>query len=355
MCTDVPFLDRALAKYHRVLCDTCAKVTVFLKTHKRPHYLKETLMSVLSQSYRDFVVFVLDNCSHDETSKVCESFEDERLIYLERESTPEEPNYLFAFRIVSTDYLMVLHDDDLLAPNYLEQMILAMEQSKSLAALSCLAFTIDSEGKLVPGDYSDPEQDSFVFYDGDAYLVDAYFRYQKPAHCFPSALYRKSFFSKIDFAWNTNVGPAADQYVWFQVGRLGGITGVLLRHLYFYRLHDKQDSHMRAASMDFLLWNALLSEDYYRPLVLNNVSYCQRRIESSFFACLRAVINKTAGRRVFKDNYKLIAPEIARDPHNRPICRKYRAYGSRFIPLWLFGVRARLMKQLKRVFRFCGA
>ncbi|MGA9982456.1 MAG: glycosyltransferase family 2 protein, partial [Acidobacteriaceae bacterium] len=51
------------------------KVSVVLTTYKRAHLLRETIDSILAQSFRDFELVISDDCSPDETEKVCREYE----------------------------------------------------------------------------------------------------------------------------------------------------------------------------------------------------------------------------------------------------------------------------------------
>jgi glycosyltransferase involved in cell wall biosynthesis len=54
------------------------KVTVCICTYNRAEMLRESIQSVLNQSYRDMKIVVLDNCSTDNTKELVLSFNDER-------------------------------------------------------------------------------------------------------------------------------------------------------------------------------------------------------------------------------------------------------------------------------------
>lgn len=57
------------------------KVSVIVPTFNRAALLKETIASILVQSFPDFELIVVDNESTDETESVVHSFRDERIRY----------------------------------------------------------------------------------------------------------------------------------------------------------------------------------------------------------------------------------------------------------------------------------
>ena len=55
---------------------TAPKLTVGIPTFNRARWLRETIDSVLAQTYTDFRVIVSDNASDDDTPDVVRSFDD---------------------------------------------------------------------------------------------------------------------------------------------------------------------------------------------------------------------------------------------------------------------------------------
>src|SRR5262245_13776741 len=50
------------------------------------HLLPECVHSILRQSYRDFEVLIMDDCSPDDTATVAKSFRDERVRHIRNEA-----------------------------------------------------------------------------------------------------------------------------------------------------------------------------------------------------------------------------------------------------------------------------
>src|SRR4051794_8575958 len=61
------------------------KVTVGIPTFNRSGLLKESIASVLAQTYPSFRLIVSDNASEDDTSEVVRSFGDDRIDYIRSE------------------------------------------------------------------------------------------------------------------------------------------------------------------------------------------------------------------------------------------------------------------------------
>ena len=59
-------------------------VSVVIPTYNRATRLTETLRSVLNQTYQDFEIIVIDDCSTDDTAKIVQSFPTLKYIFMNR-------------------------------------------------------------------------------------------------------------------------------------------------------------------------------------------------------------------------------------------------------------------------------
>jgi glycosyltransferase involved in cell wall biosynthesis len=106
-----------------------ARVGVCIPTRNRAHYLREAIDSVLAQSFQDFVLVVSDNASTDGTRQLVESIPDPRVIYSRLdEDIGLVANHNRCFDLVSSEYVLLLPDDDILRPGMLEQAVEVLDR-----------------------------------------------------------------------------------------------------------------------------------------------------------------------------------------------------------------------------------
>lgn len=60
-------------------------VSVIIPTYNKAHLLGRAVQSVLNQTYQDFEVIVVDDCSSDNTERVVIGFDDDRIRYIRHE------------------------------------------------------------------------------------------------------------------------------------------------------------------------------------------------------------------------------------------------------------------------------
>ena len=87
-------------------------------------YFGQTLSSILSQSFQDFEIIVVDDASPENLKQICDKYNDPRLKYYRNESNCGAinvvDNWNIALNYCSGDYIICMGDDDLLAHQALE-------------------------------------------------------------------------------------------------------------------------------------------------------------------------------------------------------------------------------------------
>ena len=100
------------------------KVSAIVTTYNREDLLKETLMSILNQTFIDFELIVVDNFSDYNFFKLIENINDHRIIAFQNENEGViAKNRNFAMNIAKGDFIAFCDDDDNWKPNKLQVQI----------------------------------------------------------------------------------------------------------------------------------------------------------------------------------------------------------------------------------------
>lgn len=106
------------------------KVSVVVTTFNRVHLLKETLDSILGQTYTDLEVIVVDNCSSDGTAEYLRSVDDPRVRwYVNANNGVIAVNRNLGISKAQGVYVAFCDDDDLWLPDKLSFQMELMERS----------------------------------------------------------------------------------------------------------------------------------------------------------------------------------------------------------------------------------
>lgn len=119
----------------------------------KSRFLSECIQSILGQSYADFEVIVLNDCSPEPVEKIVRSFSDNRIRYYENESNVGAvrltDNWNRCVALAEGEFVVIMGDDDRLEPEYLEEFIALMARYPGLDAYHCRSLVIDDQGNAL--------------------------------------------------------------------------------------------------------------------------------------------------------------------------------------------------------------
>ena len=128
------------------------KFSVCIPAYKS-RFLSECLQSILGQSYTDFEVIVLNDCSPEPVKEIVRSFSDARIRYYENESNVGAvrltDNWNRCVALAEGEFVMIMGDDDRLEPNYLDEFTALIARYPDLDVYHCRSLVIDDHGNVV--------------------------------------------------------------------------------------------------------------------------------------------------------------------------------------------------------------
>jgi len=114
-------------------------VSIITPSYKSEKFISETIESVLSQTYQNWEMIIVDDCSPDNSNKIIEEYceKDDRikLIKLEKNSGPAVARNR-AIEEAKGRYIAFLDADDLWKPEKLEKQLLYMNENNLAFAYS---------------------------------------------------------------------------------------------------------------------------------------------------------------------------------------------------------------------------
>jgi glycosyltransferase involved in cell wall biosynthesis len=126
-------------------------VTIGLPVYNSERFVRQSLDSLLAQTYSDFVLIINDNASLDSTGDICRSYAaaDSRVQYHRNDVNIGNPrNFNRVAELTSTKYLKWSTADDFWAPTFLERAMEVMERDPSVALCYPKAYLVDAAGEI---------------------------------------------------------------------------------------------------------------------------------------------------------------------------------------------------------------
>ncbi|MDP3372034.1 MAG: glycosyltransferase family A protein [Candidatus Paracaedibacteraceae bacterium] len=236
-------------------------VCICVPTYNAAGTVRETLVSILAQSYPNLVVHVSDNASTDDTLQVIESIADPRVtIHRHEENIGGEGNFNRCIQLAEGKYTAIFHADDVYEPDMVAKQVAFLEAHPTAGAVFTEASTIDEYGNKI-GEIRLPQHIESMngLYDF-ATMFKAVLRHSNFFIC-PSVMVRTQIYQQEIKCWRGELfNTSADLDLWLRILQHHSI-GYLAERLIRYRISRNQWSakiRMGTERADFFLVT-----DYY--------------------------------------------------------------------------------------------
>ena len=107
------------------------KVSIIMPNYNCEKFLDETIISVLNQTYQNWELLVVDDCSSDNSVKIIKSYidRDDRIkLFINETNSGAAASRNWAMREATGKWIAFLDSDDLWLPEKLEKQLAFMEQ-----------------------------------------------------------------------------------------------------------------------------------------------------------------------------------------------------------------------------------
>lgn len=184
-------------------------------------YLSEAIKSILRQTYRDFELVVVDDCSPEGLQEIVADFQDERVRYVRNEKNFGGTNLVAAWNKALEqargEWCVLASDDDVYLPRYAEVMMELTARYPELDVLHCRTGVIDENGKLYKVGEKRPEVESFA----DLLYARGVKRCLQTA---PEFMFRTSALKAIGGFVNFPLAWYSDDATWLMLAKEKGIA-----------------------------------------------------------------------------------------------------------------------------------
>lgn len=128
------------------------QISIVLPTFNGEAYLAESIESILSQTFEDFELIIVNDCSTDRTAEIIEQYvkKDSRVKSIYNDVNQRLPKSLnIGFENASGKYYSWTSDDNIYKPQALECMYAVLERRNNVGLVYCDCEQIDETGKVI--------------------------------------------------------------------------------------------------------------------------------------------------------------------------------------------------------------
>jgi len=201
-------------------------VSIIMPVYNVEKYVTEAIESILSQTYTDFELIILDDSSTDNSVEKIIKFKDPRIVvHRNIENIGLAENLNIGLRLAKGKYIARMDGDDISLPERLRIQIEYLDTHSDIDLCSCAMEMFGTEHQVWIRDI-DPEQVKITM-----------LFFSPVLHA--SSIWRRESFSKSNLYYNQDAFPAEDYDLWSRAAFTCQLTNIP-NMLYRYRIHGIQ-------------------------------------------------------------------------------------------------------------------
>ena len=130
------------------------KISIIITYYNLGKYIKDCVLSILNQTYENFEVVIVNDCSDEKNSKVLNEIKNEKIKIINlKENLGQLGAFLIGLENSDGEFVCSVDADDILLPNYLKTLIY-VHLNNSAALVSCACGEINSNGEIISLNYA---------------------------------------------------------------------------------------------------------------------------------------------------------------------------------------------------------
>lgn len=189
-------------------------------------YIKQSIDSILDQTFEDFELLIINDGSTDSTEDIILSYQDKRIVYVKNNTNIQLVDTLNkGIDLAQGKFIARMDADDISYPTRLEQQIDYLMRNEDSVLVGSWAEVINEQGKIVK--YRKPAINH-------SHLKAELFFYNNIVH---SSVTGKTEVFR-EFKYNNNFPCAEDYHLWMLMANKYPIAN-LPEYLIQYRLHEE--------------------------------------------------------------------------------------------------------------------
>jgi glycosyltransferase involved in cell wall biosynthesis len=219
------------------------RVSVIVPNYNYAHFLRRRLQTILDQTYTDYEIIYLDDCSTDNSAEVVAEFaHDPRIRCLANTTNSGSPFIQInkGVRLAAGEYIWVAEADDFADRHFLETLVPLLAQNANVGVAYCQSIAIDEHENVLFSmekhtDYLDCQRWKHDFIANGKRECRNYLLYSNTIPNFSAVLFRRSVFEQAGYA-EESLRLCGDWLTWVKMLMISDVAFVA-KPLNYYRWH----------------------------------------------------------------------------------------------------------------------
>ena len=250
------------------------KVSVVIPNYNHANYLDGRIRSVLNQTYQDFELIILDDCSPDNgaSRRIIEKYRKNphvsHIVYNEVNSGSTFKQWHKGMELAVGELIWIAESDDTCELNFLERLVGQFEKYRQCVLAYCISVLFNDNGEVL-GKSGKHGEDSQV--SGTEFIRD-YMCLGNAIWNASSALFKRKVALGVDKQYESYKG-AGDRLFWIEIAEKGDVA-IVNKPLNYFRQHPNNSTNRYYANGTNQKEDKQILEYIYINNYISYFAYC---------------------------------------------------------------------------------
>ena len=221
--------------------NTTPKVSVIVPNYNHQAFLKERIDTILQQTYQDFELIILDDCSTDDSVSIIESYRNNEhvthIVLNEHNSGSTFLQWDKGISLAKGEYIWIAESDDAAHPQFLSTLVEQLEKHPEAVVAYAHSLLVNEKGETVNDKRHARNDGAVIVYDSKRFTRWAMLSINELYNA-SMVVFRHSIYNKIDKSFQ-QYHLVGDWKFWMGVCLQGSVIEVC-QMLNYFRVHSNK-------------------------------------------------------------------------------------------------------------------
>lgn len=291
------------------------KVSIVLPTYNGEKYIRQSIDSIINQTFTDWELIIVDDCSTDNTLDIVNEYakKDNRIRIIHNKINQKLPNSLnIGFAVSNGEYLTWTSDDNMYKPTAIDEMCEYLNKHEKY--MVCAAM-----------DYID-QNNNLLCMECEIYSDEKIYCYNCVGACF---MYKREILDAVG-EYDIDLFGVEDYDYWLQIVNRYKSIGYIEKKLYKYRVHD---GSLTATKKEKILKQLAKMRNKHKDIIINKLQNKKSYISLIYRDYIRAGYTYADFSDDYKSLMKIFQYDMMIEPNNSIIVFGAGDFGNRIYDL----------------------
>jgi glycosyltransferase involved in cell wall biosynthesis len=278
------------------------KVSIIVPSFNHGDFLEQRIKSIQNQTFTDFEIFLLDDCSTDNSWQIIEKYKsDVKVTHTHKNDINSGSPFMqwqYGIDLAKGQYIWIAESDDFAEPDFLEKSLKVLESDQSIGVVFCPSIWVDSNSEII----NSPTHETEPFIENGSDLIKNEFTKGCLIYNASSAIFNKNLLKNVNFETIKEYKFTGDWLFWVQLIANTKVARLPDKLNYFRRHENNVSSKSNRKGLQFSEGYSVVEYIYKQ----HHLNFIQKRKINMFWA-LKVAENQDIDKKIALN---LLPPEI---------------------------------------------